>query len=73
MPDNVDTFIDGCGVVSDTPIGTGTRIRFRLEDDRQQDISVYLEDGVLHVLGMYRPLVVVSVEDNHVDVSTIRW
>ncbi len=68
-----DTYIDGCGVVADTPIGTGTRIRFRSTESGQHDISVYMEDGVLHVLGQYRPLAVVVVEENHVDVSTIRW
>lgn len=70
---NVDTFIDGCGVISDTPIGEGTRIRFKLEENRQQDISVYVEDGVLHILGQYRPLISVVVEDNHIDVATKVW
>ena len=72
MPD-ADTFIDGCGVISDTPIGEGTRIRFKLMDDRQQDVSVYVEDGVLHILGQYRPLIAVTVEDNHIDVATKVW
>lgn len=68
-----NTFVDGCGVVADGPIGEGTRIRFKLDEDRQQDVSVYVEDGVLHVLGQYRPLVVVTVEDNHVDIATKVW
>jgi hypothetical protein len=68
-----DTYIDGCGVVADEPIGEGTRIRFKLEENRQNDISVYVEDGVLHILGQYRPLVVVKVEPNHIDVTTERW
>lgn len=68
-----DTFVDGCGVVADKPLGEGTRIRFRLESDRQQDISVYVEDGVLHILGQYRPLIATTLESNHIDIVTERW
>ena len=68
-----DTFVDGCGVVADGPIGSGTRIRFKLDEDRSQDISVYVRDGVLHVIGQYRPVLVVAVEENHIDVVTERW
>lgn len=69
-----NTFIDGCGLFADTPIGEDTRIRFRLAEDRQQDISVFLYKGVLHVYGMYRPLVIVmSGEDNHLGLDTKVW
>ena len=68
-----DTFVDGCGVFADAPVGKGTRIRYQQHEDRQQDISVYLEDGKLHVLGMYRPLLVSYVEDNHLTIETERW
>ena len=71
--DESNTFIDGCGVYKDTPIGEGTRIRLRLAEDRQQDISVYLEDGVLHIFGMYRPLIIESVQPNHITIDTKRW
>lgn len=68
-----DTFVDGCGVVADGPIGNGTRIRFKLDEDRQQDISVYVQDGILHIIGQYRPLVAVRLEENHIDVGSVRW
>lgn len=68
-----DTYLDGCGVVPDTPLGVGTRIRFKLENNPQQDISVYVEDGILHIVGQYRPLVCVSVEENHIDIATKVW
>jgi hypothetical protein len=72
-PGEADTLIDGYGVIPDTPIGIGTRIRFRLEESGQYDITAYVEDGVLHVAGQYRPLVTVVVEENHVDIVTKRW
>lgn len=72
-PDEADTLIDGYGIIPDVPIGKGTRIRFRLEESGQQDISVYLEDGILHIVGQYRPLVTVVVEENHVDIATKKW
>lgn len=68
-----NTSIDGCGVFRDTPIGDDIRIRLQLDKDRQQDISVFLEDGVLHVFGMYRPLIITEVEQNHVIIDTKRW
>lgn len=69
-----DTFIDGCGVLKDTPVGKGIRIRFRLAEDRQQDITVHVEDGRLHIYGMYRPLVLgLTVDDNYVSVGTMVW
>ncbi len=68
-----DTSIDGCGVFPDTPIGEGTRIRFQLDEDRQQDISVYVEDGILHVYGMYRPVIITFDQPNHFLVDTVRW
>lgn len=68
-----DTYIDGCGVLPDEPIGTGTRIRFRLTEDPQQDVSVYLHGGVLHIAGQYRPVRVLRLEENHVDITTKVW
>lgn len=73
MSNKDNTFIDGCGVVHDVPMGTDVRIRFRLSDDPQQDISVYLQSGVLHIAGQYRPLRVVHMEENHVDITTKVW
>lgn len=73
--DETNTFVDGCGVFPDTPIGEGTRIRFRLAKDRQQDISVYVENGRLHILGMYRPLLLglTPNNDNYINVDTQVW
>lgn len=69
-----NTFIDGCGVFHDTPIGEGTRIRFKLNDDRQQDISVFVENGVLHVFGMYRPLLLgLTKNNNYISIDTKVW
>lgn len=68
-----DTFVDGCGVYPDAPIGKGTRIRFKLDEDRQQDISVYVEDGILHICGMYRPVIITFDQPNHFTVDTVRW
>ena len=68
-----DTFIDGGGVIADVPLGEGTRIRFWIDEDRQNDISVFVKDNVLHVVGQYRPLTTVIVEENHVDVTTVKW
>lgn len=65
-----DTFIDGCGTIADVPIGSGTRIRLKLDDDRQKDISVFVQDGVLHVVGQYLPLVISPVERNYIEIDT---
>lgn len=72
--EEANTFVDGCGVFKDTVIGKGTRIRFRLAEDRQQDISVFVEDGMLHIYGMYRPLSLgLTGEQNYVNVDTQVW
>ena len=68
-----DTFIDGGGVIDDVPLGEGTRIRFWIDEDRQNDISVFVKDNVLHILGQYRPLTSVVVDGNHLDVTTVKW
>lgn len=69
-----DTFVDGCGVLHDIPIGEGVRIRFKLVDDRQQDISVFVQDGQLHIYGQYRPLVLaLDGNNNHVRIETQVW
>lgn len=69
-----DTFVDGCGVFADTPLGEGTRIRFRLQDDRQQDVSVFVQDGQLHIYGQYRPLLLVlDGNNNHMRIETEAW
>jgi hypothetical protein len=68
-----NTYIDGCGLIADEPIGKDVRIRFRLDEDPQQDISVYLQDGILHIAGQYRPVIVTRLEENHVDVVTKKW
>lgn len=65
-----DTFVDGCGTISDEVIGSGTRIRFKLDEDRNRDISVFVQDGVLHIIGQYLPLIVSPVERNYVEVNT---
>lgn len=69
----MDTFIDGCGVALDLPIGEGTRIRFKLEEDRQQDITVFVKDGALHIQGMNRPVFVHWPEENYIQVGTVDW
>jgi hypothetical protein len=67
-----NTAIDGGGVILDEPLPDGTRIRFRLGDKGCHDVSVYVEDGVLHVSGQYRPLLLALVERNHLEVR-LAW
>ena len=71
MSDN--TYLDGCGIHRDLSVGKDTRILFQLDDDRQQDISVHLEDGVLHIYGVYRPLIVMPEEANRIGITTEFW
>lgn len=68
-----DTFIDGCGVIKDQPLPEGTRLRLRPVPGRDDlDISVYVEDGRVHLAGQYARLVAWSTEPNRVEVmSTI--
>jgi hypothetical protein len=73
MTQSEDTYVDGCGVLNDIPLGEGTRIRLRLSEDRQQDISIFVDDGIVHVYGMYRPLNAAQIEDNHICVDTKVW
>lgn len=68
-----NTFLDGCGVLADTDIGRDVRIRFRLAEDRQQDISVVVQDGELHIYGQYRPVIITFDQANHISVGTQVW
>lgn len=67
------TAIDGCGVFEDTPLPKGTRIRFRLGSAGKHDVNAYVEDGVLHIIGQYRPLLLTLTERNHLEVSVEDW
>jgi hypothetical protein len=67
------TAIDGGGVVHDEPLPEGTRVRFRLGTHGDSDISVHVEDGILYVIGQYRPLLVALTERNHLEVRVEQW
>ena len=65
-----DTFVDGCGLLWDSPIGTGTRIRFVIDEDRQKDITAFVQDGKLHVYGVYQQLIITFDQPNHIELHT---
>ena len=64
-----DTFLDGGGVLPDTELPEGTRIRFRLLGGNAEAVNVFVEDGVLHVVGQYRPVHARRVGANHLTVE----
>lgn len=66
-----DTYLSGGGVMPDQPLEPGTRITFRLYGSANEAIDVYVQDGVLHVVGQYRVIVTTRVEDNHLIVDTV--
>ena len=68
--DKPDTFVDGCGLLWDSPIGTGTRIRFVIDEDRQKDITAFIQDGKLHVYGVYQQLIIYFDQPNHIELHT---
>lgn len=51
-----DTFIDGCGVVKDQPLPEGTRLRLCPTEDPSEDVTVFVFDGAVHLVGQYSPL-----------------
>lgn len=65
-----DTFVDGCGLLWDGPIGTGTRIRFVIDEDRQKDITAFVQDGKLHIYGVYQQLIISFDQPNHIEIAT---
>lgn len=65
-----DTFVDGCGLLWDAPIGTGTRIRFVIDEDRQKDITAFVQDGKLHIYGVYQQLIISFDQPNHIELHT---
>lgn len=67
-----DTFIDGGGVIPDAPLPAGTWIRFILDPAlRDNDIIAHVQDGKLHVRGVYRPLDTEQTAVNALDVVTL--
>lgn len=62
--------VDGGGVFPDTPLH-GTRLRVHLTDDPAHDLTVYVEDGRLHVAGQYARLHVRQDEPHRVSVETV--
>jgi hypothetical protein len=64
-----DTFVDGGGVFPDTELPPGARVHFRLLGGAAEAVNVYVEDGVLHVVGQYRPVHVRRVDTNHLTIE----
>ncbi len=71
MPD--DTFVDGCGMKKDEPLGEGVRIRYKTNGRAQDDLTVYVQDGHLYVYGMNCPIVIEPVSFNHVRIRAGRF
>lgn len=63
------TAIDGGGVLHDEPLPDGVRIRFRLGSLGQHDVTAYVVNDVLHIVGQYLPLSVTVIEVNHFEVQ----
>lgn len=64
-------YLDGGGVIADRELADHTRLRVRLTDNPADDVSVYVEDGRLHVAGQYARLCVRQVEANRVSVTPV--
>lgn len=64
--------LDGGGVTADEPLvfGEGRRLRVHLTDDRDADLTVAVEGGVLVVRGMGQPVRSRRTAMNVVEVST---
>lgn len=65
-----DTWVDGCGVIADQPLGDGVRVRFRLDTDPLHDVTARVADGRLHVAGMNSPLTIEPIEPHRLTVTT---
>jgi hypothetical protein len=66
-----DTWIDGGGVLPDRPLDAGSRIRFSPTGDPSDDIVAYVQDGALHVRGMWKMIDIRQVAVNSLDVVTM--
>jgi hypothetical protein len=64
--------MDGGGVVPDVDLPENSRVTFLLPG-ADQAVTAWVEGGVLHVAGQYRPVVVERVAANHVTVGLQRW
>lgn len=60
--------VDGGGVLPDRELDLpeDARLRVRISSDSAEDLTVYVADGKLHVVGQYRPVVVDVDALNHV-------
>jgi hypothetical protein len=67
---SADVSIDGGGVVADTPLPLGTRIRLSPTGYGEQDITVYVEGTAVHVTGFKRALRVNVCSPNHITIET---
>lgn len=65
-----NVYLDGGGVLPDTPVARDTRIRFSPTGRGEEDVTVYVEDGRVIVSGFQRPLHVEYVSPARVAVST---
>ena len=67
-----DTWISGGGVVLDTPLPVGTRIRLSPTGDPADDIEVFVHEGRVHVVGHYATVHAERIEPNVVTVHAVR-
>lgn len=65
------THIDYGGAFPDEELPDGTRIRFHLNDDPRQAITVCIEDGRLVLTGQYRALLTDREAPNKISVWTV--
>lgn len=62
--------LDGGGVFPDKPLPVGTRLRISFGEP-SGDVTVFVEDGRLHVIGQYSRVVAERIEANHFELFTI--
>jgi hypothetical protein len=62
---------DGGGVFPDEFISDGDRLRLSFTGEGSEDVTLYVEDGELHIFGQYTALLIDRVEANHVALHTV--
>jgi hypothetical protein len=69
--------LDGGGVVADTVLLTErpmlpVRLRLHPTGDPSEDVTVFVEDGVVHVVGQYGTVHAERLAANHVGLSVVK-
>ena len=66
-----DTFISGCGVFPDAALPEGTRLRLSPTGNPSEDVEVYVEDGHIHLVGHYTPILAIYDDAHHARVRPL--